>query len=501
LSVVTRNPARAAPAPAESDAFPATPRPSLRAQLLRWLILPLAALFAAGAIAAYLSAVRLATDAYDKALLDPALAIADRLRSGAGRVELDMPPGTLEALRVDATDSVYYAVRDRDQLIAGSAELSPPRVALNPGERVFYDDVLDGRSLRVAAVAAAALRGPVVVQVAETVEKRRAMVRQVLLATAIPEAVFALSAMAIIWFGIGRGLQPLEVLRTELASRSHLDLRPLPEARAPAEVRPLVSGLNALLARLGSAMDAQGRFIADAAHQLRTPLAALQAQVEAARRQPHPAALDPTLDQLEAATRRTAHLARQLLTLARVEPTGDGPLEWRALDLAVLLRERIDSWLALADARHVDLGFELGPAGVTGDGVLLLEMAGNLVDNAIKYSPAGTSVTVRTGTAEEGAYLEVEDEGPGIPDAERERVFERFYRVRGTRSEGTGLGLAIVREIAVRHGAVASVRAREGPGSGSVFRVTFLRTTVGSDASSRLRAGEAPVSAQSVRGG
>jgi two-component system sensor histidine kinase TctE len=312
--------------------------------------------------------------------------------------------------------------------------------------------------------------------------------------------VFALTAMAIIWFGIGRGLRPLDVLRTELASRSHLDLRPLPEARAPAEVQPLVSGLNELLARLGSAMDAQGRFIADAAHQLRTPLAALQAQVEAARREPHPAALDPTLDQLDAATRRTAHLARQLLTLARVEPTGDAPLEWRTLDLATLVRERIDGWLALADARQVDLGFELAPARATGDGMLLLEMAGNLVDNAIKYSPAGTSVTVRTGDGEEGGFLEVEDEGPGIPAAERDRVFERFYRVRGTRSEGTGLGLAIVREIAVRHGAVVAVRA-PSKGTGSVFRVTFPRAAPGSGASSRRRTGEAPVSATSVPGG
>jgi two-component system sensor histidine kinase TctE len=479
---------------------PALARPSLRAQLLRWLILPLAALFAAGALAAYVSAVRLATDAYDKALLDPALAIADRLRAGADRVELDMPPGLLEALRVDATDDVYYAVRDGERLIAGTAQLSSVPRAVKPGERIFYDDMLDGQPLRVAAVATPAAGGPVIVQVAETVEKRRAMVRRVLLATAIPEAVFALTAMAIIWFGIGRGLRPLDVLRTELASRSHLDLRPLPEARAPAEVQPLVSGLNELLARLGSAMDAQGRFIADAAHQLRTPLAALQAQVEAARREPHPAALDPTLDQLDAATRRTAHLARQLLTLARVEPTGDAPLEWRTLDLATLVRERIDGWLALADARQVDLGFELAPARATGDGMLLLEMAGNLVDNAIKYSPAGTSVTVRTGDGEEGGFLEVEDEGPGIPAAERDRVFERFYRVRGTRSEGTGLGLAIVREIAVRHGAVVAVRA-PSKRTGSVFRVTFPRAAPGSGASSRRRTGEAPVSATSVPGG
>jgi two-component system sensor histidine kinase TctE len=352
--------------------------------------------------------------------------------------------------------------------------------------------------VRVAAVAVISPSGPVLVQVAETVEKRRNMVRQVLLATAVPEALFALTAALLVWFGVGRALKPLQSLRDELTARSHRDLRALPETLAPAEVRPLVTGLNDLLARLGTAMDAQSRFIADAAHQLRTPLAALQAQVEAARREPHPAALDPTLDQLEAATRRTAHLARQLLTLARVEPTGDSPLEARPLDLAALVRERIDAWLAAADARQVDLGFELEPAPSTGDPLLVLEMAGNLVDNAIKYSPARSFVTVRTGSGDAGSWLEVQDEGVGIPPAERDRVFERFYRVRGTRGEGTGLGLAIVREIAHRHGAVVTLRTPDER-QGTVFRVTFPSAPAAPSVHAAMGSSDPGVSGASVR--
>jgi two-component system sensor histidine kinase TctE len=494
LSAVDGDRVRPAASDAKAHATGDAP-PSLRAQLLRWLILPLGAVFATGALATYLSAVRLTTDAYDKALRDPALAIAERLRADHNPVELDLAPGALEVLRVGVTDKVYYAVRQGDELVGGSMALPPPRVPLASQEPVFYDDAVDGRALRVAALGVQTPAGVVVVQVAETVEKRRAMVRRVLLATAVPEALFALTAVALVWFGVGRGLRPLEALHAELAARSHRDLRPLPESRAPAEVRPLVTGLNELLERLAAAMDAQGRFITDAAHQLRTPLAALQAQVEAARREPHAPSLDHTLEQLEAATRRTAHLARQLLTLARVEHMSDGPSEWRDLDLAALMRERVDNWLELADARGIDLGFELGPAPVTGEGVLIVEMATNFVDNAIKYSTPGSSVTMRTGRTTEGAYLEVQDEGIGIAPEERERIFERFYRVRRARGEGTGLGLAIVREIAYRHGATVTVRMPP-KGRGSVFRVTFPRA--GALAPATERPGRTAVSATSV---
>jgi two-component system sensor histidine kinase TctE len=250
----------------------------------------------------------------------------------------------------------------------------------------------------------------------------------------------------------------------------------VPEAHAPEEVRPLVRELNQLLARVAESIDSQQRFMANAAHQLRTPLAALQAQVEAARHQPMAPELAPTFDQLLAATRRTAHLARQLLTLAAVDPAAERPFNPEPLDLARVLQPSVTDWVARADAQRIDLGFELDAAPVAGEPLLLHELAANLVDNALTYAGAGAEVTVRTGTRDGAAFLEVEDNGPGIPVGEREQVFHRFHRVKGSPGQGSGLGLAIVREIAHRHGATASI-VTPSPGRGTIVTLDFPAST------------------------
>jgi two-component system sensor histidine kinase TctE len=383
-----------------------------------------------------------------------------------------MPAGTLDALRVDEVDRVFFAVRARDRLIAGQTDLAPPPMPPDGDAPVFYDAQVGGEPVRVAALAVPLATETVTVQVAETRVKRDRLVRQALLSHTVPEVAFLLVALGVVWFGVTRGLAPLDKLRAELAARSHRDLRPIPEAHAPEEVRPLVSELNNLLARLADSIDAQQRFVADAAHQLRTPLAALQAQVEAARRQSVPPELAPTFDQLLAATRRTAHLARQLLTLAAVDPGAERPFDPAPVDLAEVLQGGIAEWVARADGRHIDLGFELEHATVGGEALLVRELAANLVENALSYTPPGGEVTVRTGARDRTPFLEVEDNGPGIPEAEREQVFERFHRVKGTPGEGSGLGLAIVREIAHRHGADVRVRT-PAAGPGTIVTVSF----------------------------
>ena len=445
---------------------------SLRRLLLRWLLVPLAAVLVGSGIAAYRTAISIASEAYDRALLDPALAIAQRLNVDGGTIGLDMQSATLEALRVDAADRVFFAVSARGRLIAGQQDLPPPPDSPEDSAPVFYDARLGTDAVRVAAIMVPVAGGPVLIQVAETLVKRDRLVRQVLLSNAAPEVAFFVAALAVVWFGVARGLAPLEKLRMEIASRSHRDLRPVPEDHAPDEVRPLVHELNALLARLAESIEAQQRFVADAAHQLRTPLAALQAQVEAARRGSVPPELAPTFDQLLAATRRTAHLARQLLTLAAVDPAAERPFEPTPLDLAALLHESVAEWVARADAKRIDLGFELEPARVRGEAFLLRELATNLIDNALNYAPSGGEVTVRTGTRSGASFIEVEDNGPGIPEGERAQVFERFYRVRGTSGDGSGLGLAIVREIAHRHSAAVGVRTAAASG-GAIVEVTF----------------------------
>jgi len=444
---------------------------SIRRRLLALLLVPLAAVLAASSVAGYSTALAIASEAYDRALLDPALAIAQRLAAPEGRVELDLPAAALEMLRVDAADRVYFAVSTRGRLIAGETGLPALPELPADGVPVFYDGQMRNERLRVAALTVPFAEGPVVIQVAETVVKRDRLVRQLLLSSAAPEVLFFIAALAVVWFGVTRGLAPLDDLRAELASRSPRDLRPLAEANAADEVRPLVIELNELLRRLAESIDAQQRFVADAAHQLRTPLAALQAQVEAAR---HglPPELAATVDHLHAAARRAAHLAQKLLTLAAIDPSADRPFAPEAADLAQVAQSGVTDWLARADGKRVDLGFELDPAPVQGEPQLLAELTANLLENALNYTPPGGEVTLRTGRRNGHPFLEVEDNGPGIPESERERVFERFHRVRGTPGEGTGLGLAIVREIANRHRAGVDIRAPPS-GIGTIVAVSF----------------------------
>ena len=443
---------------------------SVRSRLLVWLLGPLALVLGASAVLAYRTALSLATDAYDRSLLDPALAIAQELKVSDGAVTLNMSREALEALRVDTSDRLYFSVMQRGRVVIGP-EIPPPPLAPASGTPVYYDTVYQREPVRVAALAVASAGGPVIVQAAETLVKRNRLVEHVLLAYgALGTAIFVV-ALAAVWTGVARGLAPLEKLRRELATRSHRDLRPVAERQAPDEVRPLVHELNELLQRLAVSMELQQQFVADAAHQLRTPLAALQAQVDAARGEPLSPDLARTVEQLQAATRRAAHLSRQLLMLAAVDPSAERPYSPQSTDLAQLLQRDVSDWVARADARGIDLGFELEAATVSGEPDLIVEAASNLLDNALAYTPQNGVVTLRTGQRDGGSYVEVEDDGPGIPEAERTGGFERFHRVKGTPGPGAGLGLAIVREIANRHRATVDLNAGAG---GRGTRVTVL---------------------------
>ena len=446
-------------------------RSSLRRHLTYWLTGPLLLLVVAGSFVSYRIALDAATKAYDSALLDPVLAIASHLRRTGSRLELDLPSIAIEALRIDTEDRVYYQVLGPDgELIAGTPRLPAPPERLAPEAHVFYDAKLEGERVRVAARAVKVEPGTAIVQVAETLVKRDKLVLELLVASTVPQLLIAFAAVALFWLGIGQGLRPLDRLRDEIAARSPRDLRPVPEQDKPQEVRALVGALNRLLSRLNAAIESQQRFIANAAHQLRTPLAGLKTHAELARRQPSTLELRSLLDMIAGETQRTSHLVNQLLTLARAEPgeaaSGDQPV-----NLHETISRDLRDWVQSAVGKNIDLGFELDDAWILGEPLLLRELAANLLDNALAYTQPGGSVTVRTGARDGESVLEVEDTGPGIPEAERERVFDRFYRGEGAASGGSGLGLAIARRIAERHG--GSIRARAARGAGCTIVVTL----------------------------
>src|SRR2546422_2379467 len=260
---------------------------SLRRHLTYWLIGPLLLLVVAGSFVSYRIALDAATKAYDSALLDPVLAIASHLRRTGSRLELDLPSIAIEALRIDTEDRVYYQVLGPDgELIAGTPRLPAPPERLAPEEHVFYDARLEGERVRIAARAVKVEPGIAIVQVAETLVKRDKLVLELLVASTVPQLLIAFAAVALFWLGIGQGLRPLDRLRDEIAARSPRDLRPVSEQDKPQEVRSLVGALNRLLSRLNAAIESQQRFSANAAHQLRTPLAGLKTHAELARRQP-----------------------------------------------------------------------------------------------------------------------------------------------------------------------------------------------------------------------
>lgn len=451
-------------------------RDSVRFRLLVWLLLPLAAVLLLGALVAYLVALSVASRAFDAGLLNSASALAKRVQEEGGQIVLDLPPQAQQVLQTDRYDRILFQVRGPgERIVAGNPDLLPPPARPTESAPVFYDSHVGGEQVRVVALRVPGGLDGHVVQVAETRIKRESMTRHVLLSMMVPLAALAVISVGLVWLSLGRGLAPLHRLRTEIAARSRRDLRPIPSQQAPAEVRLVVESLNSLLEQLRDALTAQRRFVADAAHQLRTPLAALQTQLELALQESDAERRQHALEQLQAATRRTARLAHQLLSLARAEPSAGRPESFQLLKLNELVREYADSWVNRALACGLDLGFELEPAAMAADGILVRELLGNLVDNAIRYTPAPGRITVRTRTASEASVvLEVENTGATIPESERERVFERFYRLQGSTGDGCGLGLAIVREIANVHGARVSLAA-PASGSGTLVTVRFPR--------------------------
>ena len=360
------------------------------------------------------------------------------------------------------------AVVDADGVVLAGAEwLSGILPATR--EPVFTSEEYGGVTYRIVSQRVQTGIGELVVRLADGSDPRQQWLRLLVLKVLLPDLVLAVVGFFAIRWAVGTALRPLLALREAVESRSPRDLSPLNAEASPDEVRPLVLSLNRLFALVTAQAQSQSRFVADAAHQLRTPLAALQAQVEAwaqaveavdsdpkrplTQTDNAPAAITLGADQvlrLRSAARRTSQLANQLLALSRADARSALLQPQQRVDLQQLCEAVLESQIEAAAAKQIDLGLEVSPVHISGHEWLLRELLVNLVDNAIKYTPAGGHVTIRC-WQHWHAYLEVEDNGPGIAESERSRVLERFYRVPGSPSEGSGLGLAIANEITLAH--------------------------------------------------
>jgi two-component system sensor histidine kinase TctE len=442
---------------------------TLRGQLLRWLLIPLSLLFLLDAAGSYILATRLSKRVYDGELAEIARELTLHVKRDAGGFAWDLESDAERTLLLDPYDTIRYAVRTPEgRLVAGDARLPAPSPASTG--TLYYDSTYDGEHIRVVQLHS----GGVIVQAAETEVKRDTLARDLVINIILPQLVLILIAGVLVWIGVARGLAPLQHLQRAISKRSHVDLSPVSVAKVPGEVDPLLHAINDLMARLDEVLSFQNRFIADAAHQLRTPVAGLKAHIELALREEDPAHARQSLAHLYTAVERISRLVSQLLSLARNEPTVKtvqlGPLDLRKLAFDVTME-----WVPEAYRKNIDLGFE-GSAEhvpIDGDATRLTELMNNLLDNAIRYSRHSGRVTVRVNDAPT-PRVSVSDDGPTIPVAERERVFERFHRLLGSHTGGSGLGLAIVREIAALHKAQVTLED-DADGVGNRFTVAFPR--------------------------
>ena len=429
---------------------------SIRQRLLLWL---LAALLTATAMAAF--AVYQQARAEANALFDYQLQQIAHAFPNEGLNAVPTP-------RVgDARSITVIQIWDRTGIpLYLSDPYSPP---LSPD--VGYSDVATPQgSWRVYT----GLVGNYIVQVSQQTDARHQLAAHTALKTIAPLLLLLPALSALVWIVVGRGLRPLQEVAGQVSALSPRALQPLPRRDLPDEVRPLVDALNGLLGRLKDAAERERAFIADAAHELRTPLTAIALQAELAERAPDGPARAAASAALKGGIERATRLVQQLLTLARNEPR-TAERKHEPVDLAEVARAVVAEQAAIADSKGVDLGLAADTAStVSGDAESLHVLLGNLVDNAVRYTPAGGSVEVKVQPASDGIELVVSDTGPGIPAEARERVFDRFYRHDGTVGTGSGLGLAIVREIAAQHSARIALRDAS-PLGGLAVSVAFPR--------------------------
>lgn len=451
---------------------------SLRARLLGWILAPLGGLIALNAWIAYGNALHASNEAYDRALYLASRALAEELAWREGTLQVSVLRAAGFLLENHTGSRLFYRVADAaGRHLAGDPTLPAPHAG--PAASVSYhalvqfeDGALRGRPVRLAHLTHVLedeqnqfhiLR----ISVAETLETRQQMVRRLLRETLFSQGLLLLAAALLVFTGVQRGIQPLEHFRQRLAGRRDDDLAPIDTPDLPRELRPLVGTLNGYLARLGRLIDIRKRFLDNAAHQLRTPLTVLKTQLALAEREP--AALTAARHTTDDAVR----LTEQLLSMTRAEHAGALPVaaDGSTVELVALARQVIEEYLPRALQRGDDLGLEttLATCVVPGSAALLHDALGNLIDNALHHTPPGAHVTVRVGPR----WLEVEDQGPGIPAEHQAHVFERFYRAAPASVRGSGLGLAIVREIAEQHGARLTLRSPLATGPGTVFRIAW----------------------------
>lgn len=456
-------------------------RASIRRFLLVLLLPGMAAVFAGELWLAWRTASDSADAAYDRSLLGAVKSIDSSISTAGGGLGVELPYRMLEFFELTAQGQVFYRVATEDGLVEiGSVGLPQPPAPLKTGQPQFHEGQYVGRAVRVGSYArelSPSLAGQtgrqrVIIQVAETLEARNDFRRGLILQALFRDVVLVLSASTLLLLAIAWAMRPLDQLRREVDARDPQDLTPVDDTGAPAEVRPLVQAINHHTARSREQTEARRRFIDDASHQLRTPLATLATQVAYAQREADPAAQRQVLETIREQLDETIRQTNQMLSLARAD---SAPPTRQSLDAVALAESLVRRWWGPAREQGVDLGLDApdGPLLVDAEPGLLDEALANLLHNAIRYGGAGCQVTLALGTLAGGwVQITVSDDGPGLPPDELARAGERFFRGRGSALPGSGLGMAIVGTVVRRHGGDMKVSAGAA-GRGLTVKLTL----------------------------
>jgi len=444
---------------------------SIRLNLLKWLIMPLLAINLLGAALTYWLAWTPAQTAFDQSLADTAWAIIPRLSVNDGKIQINLPRQEEQILRVDHVNLVFFNVRNaQGQIISGDHDFPALPIPANANEPVTHDGRMRGERIRIIIMKTAIANQPVIISVAETLRKRNRIQSSIILSLLVLETLITVISTTIVWLAISRGLFPLKQMQRDLRERKDDDLSPIHANHIAIELKPVIHAMNNLLLKAEVGATNQQNFLANVAHQLRTPLAGLKLQIEWLSQRYHDEPDTATSTGLMlSSTNRMIRQTNQLLALARAEPSHFIKTRLEPLSLDKLVEESIQHFVEEADKKNIDLGFNLSTTRIKGDCFLLRDMIDNLIDNAIRYSPPYGKVTVSCQQQADFGVLTIEDSGPGIANSERELIFSRFYRLNNNVT-GSGLGLAIVRDIAMDHGADISLDTTTH-GSGTLFTV------------------------------
>lgn len=436
---------------------------SLKATIAYRLIIPVIIFIVLETALSYSVTLHYVEKTYDRWLLDSARSLVQEVKVIDNQISVKLSATALEIFKWDDVDTTFFKINtEKNRLLVGDLMLPSPTIPIDIYQPIYSDVILNGEAIRMVSVQVpGSLPEKVYIHVAETLNKRQDMTVDILLADLIPQILLTLLVSLLFYEGIIHGLAPLHKLAEDISQRSPSDLSPIPETQVFAEVRTLTDTINSLLEKLSAAITSQQQFIANAAHQLRTPLAGLKLQADRAQREDNILAMRPALSQIQNSADKVSHMITQLLALARSSPI-EGSYHFKKVDLYELTKDVCIEWIPKALEKDIELNFDAAEQShfVAGDSVLLTELLANLLDNAITYGDKQGNILIRL-TNQPILCLSIEDDGSGIPEFERDKIFERFYRIPGSSGDGCGLGLAIVKEIADLHQVKLILRSKK----------------------------------------